>query len=228
MGDAFRAAFEGVISLPSSVVSSSDSGQRDRGLSSSSGARRKSGSNEDEVNANTGPRPGTPTLGLAATALDDSDAARKQALGRSEAGVSVVEDGDRKQRSSPLLFIGGAIALTIAVGGVIVWSARTAPGTTTSTVGTMAPPSAAASPPPSANVTPPPPPSAASVTASADAGAPAAASITASSKATTAQVPPVRPTAHGNGVASGVAPRPSADTPPRPTAKPSSEPPDLY
>ncbi|MCW5833950.1 MAG: hypothetical protein KIS78_16240 [Labilithrix sp.] len=41
MAEAFRAAFEGVVSLPMSAVASSDSGQRE-GLSSSSGSRTPS------------------------------------------------------------------------------------------------------------------------------------------------------------------------------------------
>ncbi|MCW5836063.1 MAG: serine/threonine protein kinase, partial [Labilithrix sp.] len=121
MAEAFRAAFEGVVSLPMSAVASSDSGQRE-GLSSSSGSRTPSRPEGDVSSATSGDG----SFVLAATALDDSDAARKQvALGRSEAGLSVVEDPRPAQRSSPFLFVGGAVALTLAVAGVLVWSART-------------------------------------------------------------------------------------------------------
>ena len=124
MAEAFRAAFEGVVSLPMSAVASSDSGQRGA-LSSSSGARTPPRGSEGKVSTSTS---GDGSFVLAATALDDSDAARKQAaLGRSEAGLSVVEDPRPSQRSSPLLFVVGAVALTVAVAGVLVWSARTPP-----------------------------------------------------------------------------------------------------
>ena len=98
MAEAFRAAFEGVVSLPGIV--SSDSGQRGP-LGSSSGVRVPSRPDAQAAEGTDG------GFGLAATALDDSASERKDvALGRSEAGVSVVEDARPGQRSSPLLLLG--------------------------------------------------------------------------------------------------------------------------
>jgi serine/threonine-protein kinase len=235
MAEAFRAAFEGVISLPPGVISS-DSGQRN--MSSSSGSRSPSGSGsgsgsgEGKVNANTGPGPSgpapSPTFGLAATALDDSDAGRKHAaLGRSEAGVSVVEDGrSRGQRGSPLLFIGGAVALTIAVGAVIVLSARTPPaGPGTAAIGTTAPSTAlTASVPPVVS-------GAASspiVTVVVDAASPATSPTMTITTTNTAHPPPGKTTTRGNASSGGTARPPVPDTAPKPTAKPTSSEPDLF
>ncbi|MBX3224885.1 MAG: protein kinase, partial [Labilithrix sp.] len=233
MAEAFRAAFEGVISLPASAMASSDSGQRG-GLPSTPGLRAPSRP-DDAVSTATS---GDGSFVLAATALDDSDAAREHvALGRSEAGVSVVEDARPAQRSSPLLFIGGAVALTVAVAGVLVWSARTP-----ASGGPQEDPSSTAHPvvagpavkPELTTKTAAPPSESASATPSAsgaldaghvaghlaDAGAPAA--VTANPRVP----PPTRPT--GQSAAPSSAPKPSAEPPPKPTAKPTSTEPDLF
>jgi serine/threonine protein kinase len=215
LADAFRAAFEGVVSLPSSIVNS-DSGQRSAGRTQSS---------PDAA-------PATP-LGLAATALDDSEAGRRQAsLGRSEAGVSVIGDALGGSRSSPLLFIGGAVALTVVVAGVLVWSARTSPNVagpdvvgagssgTVSATSTVLPPasSVVSTSAPSASTLPSEP---AHVT---DAGmTPAAPSIQRTA------APPPRPNGHASQVSTGAPPpKPSADPTTKPTAKPTSTEPDLF
>jgi eukaryotic-like serine/threonine-protein kinase len=130
MSDAFRAAFEGVVSLPAGVVSS-DSGQRARSGSMPDAAAdtgpntKKAGSGSG---SGSGPREGVATLGLAKTALDDSDSdASKQhvALGRSEAGVSsVVEDRPQPPRGARFLYVGGAVVLSVIVAIVLVTTFR--------------------------------------------------------------------------------------------------------
>jgi eukaryotic-like serine/threonine-protein kinase len=253
MAEAFRSAFEGVLSLPASAIANSDSGQRGA-LASSSGSRAAG----PDASAST---TGNGEFGLAATALDDSDSARKQvALGRSEAGVSVVEDPRTHSKSSPLVFVGGAVALTVAVAGVLVWTARTPPnGGSAPTVRSAAaqsepsrspssalpakdrPPARTAETPASASAVPsgsamPSASATASVSATAsasamahverpvvDAGSGAPTATPPRVPATTRPVPP--PT---TAIASSVPPNPSAEPPPKPTAKPTSPEPDLF
>ncbi len=240
MADAFRAAFEGVVSLPQPVLSS-DSGQRAQ-LESSSGVRVPS---KPDVQATTGPT--DEGFGLAATALDDSDAARKNvALGRSEAGVSVGGGAKTAPRSSPLLFIGAAIALTVAAAGVLVWSARRpASGTAMTPSGATAP-----SPPSIVSTAKTAPTSKGASAAPSNAPADAASSnaLAASSKpsveadagatspiATASSHPnhptttPARPPSHPTAPTSASSkPTPEAPTS-KPTAKPpSNEQPDLF
>ncbi|OJY25115.1 MAG: hypothetical protein BGO98_08940 [Myxococcales bacterium 68-20] len=240
MAEAFRAAFEGVVSLPRSAVAS-DSGQRS-GLSASSGSRVPS-SPERSVSATSADG----SFGLATTALDDSDVARKQqlpALGRSEAGVAVADDARHGARSSPLLFIGGAVALTVAVAGVLVWSARTpASGAPLPDARSAAPPPVVVAVPPasssavliptaSAPASASAAPSAAPEEASAEDPEPAgvdAGSAAAVPAATTPRPPTTtRPTSHAPVASSSAAPQPSAEPTAKPTAKPTSTEPDLF
>jgi serine/threonine-protein kinase len=104
MADAFRAAFDGVFSLP---MASGDSGQRS---TSGSGERSASGS-----------RSGPTEVALAATALDDAQRQRAavSTLGRSEAGIALAKTTP-STRGSPLLIIGGAVAFAAVVGGVFL------------------------------------------------------------------------------------------------------------
>jgi eukaryotic-like serine/threonine-protein kinase len=234
MADAFRAAFEGVVSLPSSAIASSDSGQRGR-LSSSSGARLPS---QPDGNGSSGGAQPDGAFGLAATALDDSDSSRKAALGGSEAGIA--GDARLSRRSSPLLFIAGAVALTVAAAGVLVWSARTpASGASTPDSRSASPPSASAvgapksvpstKPPVTTSATLPdePAPShepSSAARADGDAtGAPATA--TGAPRAPASTRPVVHPPA-----SSGAPPpvKPSAEPTATPTAKPIPTEPDLF
>ena len=236
MADAFRAAFEGVVSLPRSAVAS-DSGQRS-GLSAPSGSRVPS---SPERRLSTSSADGS--FGLAATALDDSDAARKQqvALGRSESGVAVADDARHGSRSSPLLFIGGAVALTVAVAGVLVWSARTpASGAPLPDAPSAAPPVVVAAPSASSSAVLTPTASAPASASAEPSTAPAASSeepepagVDAGSApavpATTPRTPTTtRPTSHAPAASSSAAPKPSAEPSAKPTAKPTSTEPDLF
>jgi eukaryotic-like serine/threonine-protein kinase len=228
MAEAFRAAFEGVVSLPAGV--NSDSGQRG---GSSSGSRAPS---TPDANASTSAAAG---FGLAATALDDSDSSRKQvALGRSEAGVSVIGDSRTPSKSSPLVFIAGAVALTVAVAGVLVWTAGTPPNGGTPGIRSAAaqsvslpsaPPVSARLPAPSTSVAPAHSnePATPVVVGVHDAGpTPAPTTTTTSTSTTHHPLPPTRPTAPA---ASSSAPaKPSAEPTTKPTAKPTSTEPDLF
>ncbi len=241
MTEAFRAAFDGVVSLPASAINS-DSGQRSR-LSSSSGSGSGSGPRDAKIDtgSGSGPRAASPTFGLAATALPDNDSGAKAhvALGRSEAGMSVADDATSKQRSSPLLFIGGAVVLTIVVAAVFIWSAKSNPSLNAnnnqgSTNGAVSG---------SGNGT------TSSATMSTSAGVP---TITITSVGTTpstqtsaalpvhdaaavtsnpvVHVPTGRPS-HPNGNGNGgntTPPKPTESVPPKPTAKPTSSEPDLF
>ena len=237
--EALRAAFDGVVSLPQQV--SSDSGQRGS-LGSSSGSRVPSRPDGQVGTAGT-----DGGFGLAATALDDSGGSRKEgALARSEAGVSLVDDARAGQRSSPLIFIGVAIALTIAVAGVLVWSARTPasgavsiPSTTTTTTSIAPPrptpmPSASSRPAvASATASAAAVPAAAVPAATGDAGAAPSVATTltrpAIPPATAATTAPRPPPTHPAPPPSASA-KPSAEPTTRPTAKPatSNEPVDLF
>lgn len=122
MADAFRAAFEGIVSIPShTMVPSSD--LTARAVASSSSKTRvppKQGPEHESSDEKLA------TIGLAATAIDDSASSNRHAtIGRSETGLSLLEVSSPASRSSSLLFIGGAIALTLAVAGVLMWSAQT-------------------------------------------------------------------------------------------------------
>ena len=246
MAEAFRAAFEGVVSLPQQAVSS-DSGQRG-GLGGSSGSRTPS-----RPDAQVGAGGTNGAFGLAATALDDSDNGREHvALGRSEAGMSLAEDTRPAQRGSPLLFIGAAIALTVAVAGVLVWSARTP-------ANTVVPPSASTSAPaasPRRPATDAMPAARVAASSSSSSVVPAASSVAPAASraapvdddagvappvATSSARPPHRPnppTTTSTAVRPPVHPTPSASVPvAKPSAEPSAapapkppsnEPPDLF
>jgi serine/threonine-protein kinase len=101
MAEAFRAAFDGVISLP---AFSGDSGQRSTATPATARSAGVGGG----------------TLELARTALDDSSSqGEKAALARSEAGVSV-GGGRERARSSPFLVVGGAALGVAILGGLVV------------------------------------------------------------------------------------------------------------
>ena len=224
MADAFRAAFEGVVSLPAGAISGNDSGSRG-GLASAGRAP-----STPDAQVNTGPRAssgsgGEGAFGLAATALDDSDALREQrALGRSEAGMSLVDGGRSTGRTSPLLKIAVPV-LAIAAAGVLFlsWSARTPPGASVRAGATSSLPVATsvAPPPVESVVSAPPAVSTPLANAVADAGAaPAVASTTRAPAA-------ARPNVHAK--APIVAPaKPPPEPVVKPTPKPAADPDPLY
>jgi serine/threonine-protein kinase len=153
LADALRAAFEGIVSLPSPPTSG-DSGQR----SAPAEATRISGGN----------------LPFAKTALDESGSNAKSGdnpLGRSEAGVSV-QSAASSQRSS-LLLLGGLVFVAVIAIGVTLTQRGKDPTVTTN--------SAKPEPPVTVTVTVSSPPVIVSVpvpmplpaAASADAGPPA-------------------------------------------------------
>jgi serine/threonine-protein kinase len=195
LAEALRAAFEGIVSLPSSAINS-DSGQRSGSVPDQTGPRAPSG--------------GVPAFGLAATALDPADAS-KQALGRSEAGVSVV---GTPQRTQPIRMI-GATALTVLAAGAIGWTLMTTKGTTPREV-------------PTAVASSPPPPAVSTIVSA----VPAAASSAPPAPAPSAAVEPAvdagaKPTVKGSGKKGGPAPVVSKPEP-KPTAKPTTTDPDLF
>jgi serine/threonine-protein kinase len=154
LADALRAAFEGIVSLPSPPTSG-DSGQRS---APAEAATRISGGN----------------LPFAKTALDESGSNAKSGdnpLGRSEAGVSV-QSAASSQRSS-LLLLGGLVFVAVIAIGVTLTQRGKDPTVTTN--------SAKPEPPVTVTVTVSSPPVIVSVpvpmplpaAASADAGPPA-------------------------------------------------------
>lgn len=152
MAEALRAAWSDTVSL-SHVAVNSDSGRR--GLGTSSGSRAPSRSDEQ---ATTGTDGG---FELAATERGGSGAPPKDAaLGQSAPASADADDATSGRRSSRLVFIGAAIALTVGGAGALAWTAQ-APAASGAVATTTASPRRAATSPA------PPSSSAASATASA-------------------------------------------------------------
>ncbi len=231
LSDAFRAAFEGVSSLPSPSLSTGDSGQRSV---PGTPAATRLGSGSDETSSASGAAHTSSKLGLAATALDDSAAKERAALGRSEAGVS--EDVRPSPRSSRLLYVGGAIVLSITLVFVLVTTfggTSTTGGATPAVASTPTTPkperSAAAVPRHATSIAAPP----ATVSAIASVSAAAAAPPDASAPISPPSAPPrttTRPPRHSTSRDAVSTPtKPSAEPPTKPpTTKPTDSTPDLF
>jgi eukaryotic-like serine/threonine-protein kinase len=147
LSDAFRAAFEGVVSLPPVHSGMTDSGSR----GASSGPRAKAA---DAAGAASTPMPsvapgpisvdddadGRPSFVLASTIEGASGSEDRSSLARSEGGgaVAISDANAAKQRRPPLRMVGVLLAIVLLAIGIGIGIGRTGGGPTTSTATTSA------------------------------------------------------------------------------------------